>query len=852
MGRPASPDDHCLVTTDYVVDKTLTLLRSRGEGQRAIALGEGFFGGQLATVHLLSSDQIAAAWQIFQRFCDKAWSFTDCTSKVVMEDRLPAHVGLKQLDRPGRTGGPVQVTGQGTAPPRLGWQPQSLPGLCRRRGQAFQHRLRLVGHWNLIPRGDVEIEGRGSARQGVTGRLPWMRGHTYASETVSFFVPVEYRRPTIGHGRDGSARDPAGRDGSAGRCRGPAGPRGLLAGISTERPVVPAKFRVQYRCGEDRADTNTDSVPGPDSQRKRADVAMKDLSVSLLVFRRSGKPQNFWCDWAQVGQQHVTGRFVDARQTGPPRRVLSGSDFRRAPREASPPVVPAEKSSAGWPATTGAITARRTTTRSTPTRSNGTISRGLTLYRQEETGVGPGADGGAGVQLTSCGRRKARRANRRDACARLCLAGAAGPARSGLRGSLPRTVEDPPRPAERLLRRGRHPLPLGRDVHHRGPRPRPRNTSEAASYWLWLEAKYGHLTGDWSKLAASWDTIEKHFIPTVQDQPNNAAYNPANPATYAAEYDTPDQYPSKLRVDVPVGQDPLADELRRTYRSPNVYGMHWLVDADNWYGYGRRGDGTSRPAYINTFQRGPMESVWATVPHPSWEAFRWGGRNGFLDLFTGDNNYARQWRYTNAPDADARRGTGDVLGLRVGGPSRNSRTRWRVDKAAKLGDYLRYAMFDKYFMKPGCRRPGENPGRGYESAHYLLSWYYAWGGAIDGGGWAWRIGCSHVHSGYQNPLAAWVLANHGRCGRRRPTRRATGRRASSGSWSSTAGCNRPKERLRAGPPTAGRAATSPRPPTPVRSTAWSTTGSPSITIRPATTGSGCRHGPCAAWRSTTT
>ena len=27
------------------------------------------------------------AWQVFRRFSDKEWSFTDCTSKVVM-DRL--------------------------------------------------------------------------------------------------------------------------------------------------------------------------------------------------------------------------------------------------------------------------------------------------------------------------------------------------------------------------------------------------------------------------------------------------------------------------------------------------------------------------------------------------------------------------------------------------------------------------------------------------------------------------------------------------------------------------------------------------------------------------------------------
>jgi len=74
-----------LATTDYVVDETLTLLRMRGENQRAITLGTRLFAGQLATVHYLTSEQIRAAWQIFHQFRDKNWSFTDCTSKVVIE-----------------------------------------------------------------------------------------------------------------------------------------------------------------------------------------------------------------------------------------------------------------------------------------------------------------------------------------------------------------------------------------------------------------------------------------------------------------------------------------------------------------------------------------------------------------------------------------------------------------------------------------------------------------------------------------------------------------------------------------------------------------------------------------------
>lgn len=74
-----------LITTNYVIDETLTLLRMRRENQRAIALGDSFFSGALATVHYLTEVEIQQAWQVFRQFSDKEWSFTDCTSKVVME-----------------------------------------------------------------------------------------------------------------------------------------------------------------------------------------------------------------------------------------------------------------------------------------------------------------------------------------------------------------------------------------------------------------------------------------------------------------------------------------------------------------------------------------------------------------------------------------------------------------------------------------------------------------------------------------------------------------------------------------------------------------------------------------------
>uniref|UniRef100_A0AAU3I572 Cellulose binding domain-containing protein n=1 Tax=Streptomyces sp. NBC_01393 TaxID=2903851 RepID=A0AAU3I572_9ACTN len=295
-------------------------------------------------------------------------------------------------------------------------------------------------------------------------------------------------------------------------------------------------------------------------------------------------------------------------------------------------------------------------------------------------------------------------------------------------------------------------------------------TSEAYSYLIWLQAMYGKVTGDWSKFNAAWTTMETYMIPTHADQPTNSFYNASKPATYAPELDTPNEYPAKLDTGVSVGPDPIAAELKSAYGTDDVYGMHWLQDVDNTYGYGNEpgkceaGPTATGPSYINTFQRGAQESVWETVPQPTCDAFKYGGTNGYLDLFTGDSSYAKQWKYTDAPDADARAVQAaywaDVWAKAQGKSADVSAT---VGKAAKMGDYLRYAMYDKYFKKIGnCVGPTAcAAGTGKDASHYLLSWYYAWGGANDtSAGWAWRIGSSHTHGGYQNPLAAYALSSN--------------------------------------------------------------------------------------------
>ena len=73
-----------LVTSDYIDDELLTLFRSRGQMDRAKDWVEQVRQRRLDIIEVFESD-IRAATKLFFDFADKDWSFTDCTSRVLME-----------------------------------------------------------------------------------------------------------------------------------------------------------------------------------------------------------------------------------------------------------------------------------------------------------------------------------------------------------------------------------------------------------------------------------------------------------------------------------------------------------------------------------------------------------------------------------------------------------------------------------------------------------------------------------------------------------------------------------------------------------------------------------------------
>lgn len=79
-------NNELLVTTDYCVDETLTLLAARSRPKLATEAGLLLFDESLASLHFLTRHQIERGWILFQQRARTGWSFTDCTSKIVIDD----------------------------------------------------------------------------------------------------------------------------------------------------------------------------------------------------------------------------------------------------------------------------------------------------------------------------------------------------------------------------------------------------------------------------------------------------------------------------------------------------------------------------------------------------------------------------------------------------------------------------------------------------------------------------------------------------------------------------------------------------------------------------------------------
>ena len=75
-----------LVTTDYVLDETLTLTKARTSAKVALALLDRIESSPALSIQHITHDRFAAAKAFFRKHADHGYSFTDCTSFVLMHE----------------------------------------------------------------------------------------------------------------------------------------------------------------------------------------------------------------------------------------------------------------------------------------------------------------------------------------------------------------------------------------------------------------------------------------------------------------------------------------------------------------------------------------------------------------------------------------------------------------------------------------------------------------------------------------------------------------------------------------------------------------------------------------------
>ena len=78
-------DGEAFLTSDYILDESYTIIRLRAGHATAVQFGEAIRSSQLLRIECITPEMIEQAWRIFKTYGDHDFSFTDCTSFILME-----------------------------------------------------------------------------------------------------------------------------------------------------------------------------------------------------------------------------------------------------------------------------------------------------------------------------------------------------------------------------------------------------------------------------------------------------------------------------------------------------------------------------------------------------------------------------------------------------------------------------------------------------------------------------------------------------------------------------------------------------------------------------------------------
>jgi len=74
-----------LITSEYIIDESITLIRYRVSHKAAVIFGDSLFNSSIVRIMDITKEDRHRAWEKFKKYDDKELSFTDCTSFVLMK-----------------------------------------------------------------------------------------------------------------------------------------------------------------------------------------------------------------------------------------------------------------------------------------------------------------------------------------------------------------------------------------------------------------------------------------------------------------------------------------------------------------------------------------------------------------------------------------------------------------------------------------------------------------------------------------------------------------------------------------------------------------------------------------------
>ena len=73
-------------TSDYIFDETVTTILALTKNKKyATKIGESIRNSKITRIIKINDEIFDEAWKLFKTYRDKLWSFTDCTSFIIMK-----------------------------------------------------------------------------------------------------------------------------------------------------------------------------------------------------------------------------------------------------------------------------------------------------------------------------------------------------------------------------------------------------------------------------------------------------------------------------------------------------------------------------------------------------------------------------------------------------------------------------------------------------------------------------------------------------------------------------------------------------------------------------------------------